>query len=607
MVADALIYHPTVSHYLKFIALTVGRDKVLRTLQYFSRFLAWYLYRTNHPTSTISPFETTKKQFGLTRKLMRVGKFVEHFKAAAVASDAKGMDPVLRWMAVGRQLGYAGYMVFDNATVLDATGIHKLSSSKRLLREAYRAWFTGISCSIASSLYSLYVLNQRSGQVSEKDGEGVVERKKIAKESNAVKIQLISDLCDILVPTAALGWAELDDGVVGLAGTANLPFTIFEAETATTYQTHPREWAMTLHGNSTHIAKCLPEPLLARLPETYVDATIDPATVTGLPIYNGKTGALVLEMEVENPCRVSRRKLRDLFCEGIDVQYGKEIEHIFAQDVAGGGKRVKVRFSDGAEAVGGTVVGCDGARSRVRECICGEKESGLTRVAVSMFTFTARFNKEQSLVLRALNPLFVACVHPGHGTGFWISVLDVHDPSVPETWIYQLFVSWIDNPLPEVENNQAGRMEFFKKRVEEYAEPWKSVGRSVSEDTPISLDTGTYWEKAEKWDNRGGRMTLGGDAAHPMTPHRGQGLNNALQDASNFVTAIEKVASGELSLAEAVEEYDKEVLERGMMEMQMSLKQTMFIHDWDMLMASPMVEMGIHRAGKGEVVDREVK
>lgn len=49
---------------------------------------------------------------------MRVGKFVEHFKAAAVASDAKTMDPVLRFTAVGRQLGYALYMLCDNACVV---------------------------------------------------------------------------------------------------------------------------------------------------------------------------------------------------------------------------------------------------------------------------------------------------------------------------------------------------------------------------------------------------------------------------------------------------------------------------------------------------------
>lgn len=49
---------------------------------------------------------------------MRVGKFVEHFRAAAVASDAQSMDPVLKFTTVGRQLGYAFYMLADNACVV---------------------------------------------------------------------------------------------------------------------------------------------------------------------------------------------------------------------------------------------------------------------------------------------------------------------------------------------------------------------------------------------------------------------------------------------------------------------------------------------------------
>lgn len=104
---------------------------------------------------------------------------------------------------------------------LDALNIRKFSGSKRLLREAYRFWFTGLTCSILSSLYSLYALSERASAISEKDGESVVEKKKVAKEANAVKIQLISDLCDITVPSAALGWVGLDDGVVGLAGTVS--------------------------------------------------------------------------------------------------------------------------------------------------------------------------------------------------------------------------------------------------------------------------------------------------------------------------------------------------------------------------------------------------
>lgn len=153
---------------------------------------------------------------------MRVGKFVEHFRAAAVASDAKSMDPVLRFTTVGRQLGYAFYMLLDNACVLDATNIKKFSAATRLAREGYRAWFTGLSFSIASGLYSYYNLQLRNKAIKESgDPEKVVESRKVEKELNAVKVQLLSDVCDITIPTSALGWVELDDGIVGLAGTTS--------------------------------------------------------------------------------------------------------------------------------------------------------------------------------------------------------------------------------------------------------------------------------------------------------------------------------------------------------------------------------------------------
>jgi hypothetical protein len=164
---------------------TVGRDKLLRTIQYFSRFLAWYLLRTNYPTRSIAPFEAIKKQFGLTRKLLRVGKNVEHFKAAAVALDAKtgpaGQDPVIKYLTVGRQLGYAMYLSLDMLTVPDAAGIRKNGLAKKLQPHAYRAWLAGLMCSAIKGVYSLYQLKALEKSVNKKDAEGVVEGKKIEK------------------------------------------------------------------------------------------------------------------------------------------------------------------------------------------------------------------------------------------------------------------------------------------------------------------------------------------------------------------------------------------------------------------------------------------
>ncbi|KAK4230123.1 peroxisomal biogenesis factor 11-domain-containing protein [Podospora fimiseda] len=221
MVADTLIYHPAVSHYLKFVATTVGRDKLLRTLQYFARFYAWYLLRTNKPQSSISPWEQMKKQFGLVRKVLRAGKNVEHFKAAALAADNNTMDPVLKYMAVGRQLGYAGYLSMDLLTLLDATGIKKSVHAKKLQTEAFRFWAVGIACSIVAQVYTLYGLKEREKKIDKKEGEGVVSAKTIAKERAASQLQLTSDLCDITVPLSALNWVGFDDGFVGLAGTVS--------------------------------------------------------------------------------------------------------------------------------------------------------------------------------------------------------------------------------------------------------------------------------------------------------------------------------------------------------------------------------------------------
>lgn len=137
-----------------------------------------------------------KKQFGFVRRCLRLGKNVEHFKAAAVVADAKSMDPVLQYCAVGRQLGYAMYLTFDMGTFvrqlifvraiadmckLDAAGIRPSTTAERLQREAFRAWMIGLIFSGVSDVYTLWQLRQRERRINKKDGQGVVESKKIER------------------------------------------------------------------------------------------------------------------------------------------------------------------------------------------------------------------------------------------------------------------------------------------------------------------------------------------------------------------------------------------------------------------------------------------
>lgn len=229
MVANALVYHPVLTHYLRFVSTTVGRDKLLRTLQYFSRFYAWYLYRTNATPAAIAPFNAIKKQFGLARKAIRLGKNIEHFKAAAVAADNKSLDPVSRYTAIGRQLSYGMYLTFDAAGFLDTAGIRKAADPKGITTKAQKAWLAGLTFSVVSGVYTLWKLKEREASLDKKDGESVVEGKKIQKERAAVQLQLLSDVCDLTVPTSSLGYTSFDDGFVGLAGTVSSLIGIYGA------------------------------------------------------------------------------------------------------------------------------------------------------------------------------------------------------------------------------------------------------------------------------------------------------------------------------------------------------------------------------------------
>lgn len=173
---------------------------------------------------------------------MRLGKFVEHFKAAALAADSKTIDPVLKYLAVGRQLGYAFYLSFDALTYFDSVGIWKFEGAARLQKEAYRAWFAGLLCNVLAGVYTLYNMQAAAKkQADSADAEKAVESKRLEKyvefdsfvepkmkvtnicyrERLATQLQLVSDLCDITVPSSALGYANFDDGIVGLAGTTS--------------------------------------------------------------------------------------------------------------------------------------------------------------------------------------------------------------------------------------------------------------------------------------------------------------------------------------------------------------------------------------------------
>lgn len=82
-----------------------------------------------------------------------------------------------------------------------------------------------------------------------------------------------------------------------------------------------------------------------------------------------------------------------------------------------------------------------------------------------------------------------------------------------------------------------------------------------------------------------------------MSVDRGQGLNHAIQDASNLVAAIKCTVQEGDDLGEKITAYDAEMLERGSTEIKISLAQTLAMQDWDKFINSVLVKgIGLRRA-----------
>jgi 2-polyprenyl-6-methoxyphenol hydroxylase-like FAD-dependent oxidoreductase len=78
-----------------------------------------------------------------------------------------------------------------------------------------------------------------------------------------------------------------------------------------------------------------------------------------------------------------------------------------------------------------------------------------------------------------------------------------------------------------------------------------------------------------------------------MTFHRGQSGNHALRDAATYVAAMVAVSQGLKSIKAAVDDYDRDVLERGQSEEAMSSQQTHAFHDYQAFIQSPIMTHGI--------------
>ncbi|APA06953.1 hypothetical protein SS1G_04377 [Sclerotinia sclerotiorum 1980 UF-70] len=382
---------------------------------------------------------------------------------------------------------------------------------------------------------------------------------------------------------------------------AGISFEIFERLASANPTERARDWSMALHWGSKHLSTCLPDEIFAKIKSAQCDPYYEKETMPPLPFKNAQTGEILLTLPADNLRRVGRQKLRKLFAEGLQIQYNKRLTSFTASDTD-----VTVTFEDGTSATGTHLVGADGARSLLRTTLLGDK-GNLTPMPYTLYNMKTTYTAEQALYLKN-NPAF----HPimNFGTNHELKslvmlvALDVVDKEKPETWVFQLLCSFLqEDPVRQAQATALSsqeRLEILQSNVELWTDPWKSAIKWLTEGTEVPADICTLWKDPVQWDNHHGRVTIAGDSAHPMPPHRGQGLNNAIQDAANYVKAIRNINEGKISSEEAISAYDLEVLERGKLEISISAASAVATHDIDCFNQGPLVKIGIKQPNAGD-------
>lgn len=215
---------------------------------------------------------------------------------------------------------------------------------------------------------------------------------------------------------------------------------------------------------------------------------------------------------------------------------------------------------------------------------------------IQMLNVSCSFPKDTALLQRMGHPVFKNSYHP-EGYMWWQSVQDVRDPDKPEEWLFQNCLSWIGPPRAKDFNGSDEILGYWREKANIFAEPWKSVGRDFPDSLPVVVDRTTVWKPSADWGSSefAGKVTLAGDAAHPMPPHRGQGLNNALQDAAVLVDELIAISKDEKTLVRGVNAYEQDMKERSLQEIPISIMQARMVHSFDTLMEAPFFKHGMNK------------
>ncbi|KAH8886316.1 putative monooxygenase [Thozetella sp. PMI_491] len=347
-----------------------------------------------------------------------------------------------------------------------------------------------------------------------------------------------------------------------------------------------RDWTILIHWAMPLLQEMLPDDVLAKMPEAICNPHLEfTLEVETLPIFNGATGEVLFRSPTPGARRVTRQKMRRVLAHGLDIHWGKALSALAPRDTG-----MTLTFEDGETVVADYVLGADGANSKVRELLLGTEAATPTLAGLMFATgITSYGDADKVKHITEANP--VASIFMGVGASGGIGVMDVEDhPEDPSRWTTFWAYIW-PGPMADLQGQEA--IDFVKEHSKRLCEPFKSAIDWTPDDSRCYVDQMKYWVPVP-YPTHGGKVTLAGDAGHPMLPFRGQGLQHAIDDASKYVAALRKIRDIDDAAAKEsiLAEYDAEMVPRGATAVKQSVLEASNSFDEETLNKMIMIRQG---------------
>lgn len=223
---ELLVQHPLYKHLLKFAQSAEGREKILRLLQYLTRFLRYWKFRAILSPQFAALLPSLQASFTLCRKPLRVLKPLNHLNLFTSCINDKLSDPVLRYSEAIKQFGLFWFFTFDTIVWLKMLGLvggrgvnESLGQSKWVVNAGkYSAmmWCLGLLGGLVKNLKQFHVLLLR--RLNE-DKTEITPKVRIIQPFEKVCKDFIKNVLDFVIAFNLYKNKGYNDGIIGSFGT----------------------------------------------------------------------------------------------------------------------------------------------------------------------------------------------------------------------------------------------------------------------------------------------------------------------------------------------------------------------------------------------------